>query len=399
MAKTSSQRPKRCREVQTPVSCIAIEPPQKRPRSSLTDPASPELVSSISASQRSFVGRWTEEQDWPQDFFQQDGVKCLLARKKLPSPRSEGSYIASPTSSDPKPPEEKSTPYQYPAYPTLLETQGNSYMREHELGVTEEGEQLCRMLLWREQPTPTDTIFRDDVFRATCNRLQGTNEARIIKDLTPLIVPSAEPLATLGAKHLDIVVESVSECWDCCIPVIRPRPQPDYALGFARSAFTDDQLTKLQPFIGEPSDLSYFMATYYMHFPFLTCEVKSFDVGFAVPDRQNAHSMTVAMRGIVELFRRVRREQELHRQILGFSFSHDHDSVRIWGHYPVINKDKTTFWRHLIRKFDFTETNGAEKWVAYTFTMNVYDMWVTPHFRMICSAIDDLPFQQHSAAS
>jgi len=66
--------------------------------------------------------------------------------------------------------------------------------------------------------------------------------------------------------------------------VTKPRPQPDYALGFGRSAFSDDQLNKLQPFIGDPSDLSYFMATYYMPFPFLTCEVKCGTAGLDIAD-------------------------------------------------------------------------------------------------------------------
>ncbi|QSS62722.1 hypothetical protein I7I51_02461 [Histoplasma capsulatum] len=41
-----------------------------------------------------------------------------------------------------------------------------------------------------------------------------------------------------------------------------PRPQPDYSVGFGRSAFTDDQLEKLKPFVGEVTDTftSYFMA-------------------------------------------------------------------------------------------------------------------------------------------
>ena len=139
------------------------------------------------------------------------------------------------------------------------------------------------------------------------------------------------------------------------------------------------------------------MATYYMHFPFLTCEVKCGTTGLDIADRQNAHSMTVAMKGVVELFRGVGREQELHRQILGFSYSHDHESVRIWGHYPVINEDKTTFWRYPIRKFDFTERRGLEKWAAWTFTKNVYDIWVTSYLKRICSAIDDLPPEQDFA--
>jgi hypothetical protein len=55
------------------------------------------------------------------------------------------------------------------------------------------------------------------------------------------------------------------------------------------------------------------MATYYMYFPFLTCEVKCGAAALDIADRQNAHSMTLAVRGIVELFRAVKREDEVNR--------------------------------------------------------------------------------------
>ena len=273
-------------------------------------------------------------------------------------------------------------------------------MDEHVLGIHKDSEDLCQRLLEKEQPTPTNSIFSDHVFKTACKRLQGKNEARIIKDLTPLIVPSAETLATLGAEHLDIVAESVNEGWNRCVPVTSTRPQPDYAVGFGKAGFSEEQLCKLQPFLGGVSDLSYFMATYYMYFPFLACEVKCGN-GLEVADRQNAHSMSVAVKAVVELFKGVGREKELHRQILGFSFSHDHGSVRIWGHYPVIGdgENKTTYWRYPIRKFDITERGGLEKWTAYTFTRNIYDHWVTPHFERICSAIDEVPLPQDSTVS
>ena len=54
------------------------------------------------------------------------------------------------------------------------------------------------------------------------------------------------------------------------------------------------------------------------------------------------------------------RKRELHRRILAFSISHDHDTVRIYGHYPVIDGSNTTFYRHPIRKFDFTELDGMQ---------------------------------------
>ncbi|CAM6003521.1 unnamed protein product [Sphagnum balticum] len=48
-----------------------------------------------------------------------------------------------------------------------------------------------------------------------------------------------------------------------------------------------------------------------MYLPFPTCEVKCGAAALDVADRQNTHSMTLAVRGTVELFRLVKREKEL----------------------------------------------------------------------------------------
>lgn len=134
------------------------------------------------------------------------------------------------------------------------------------------------------------------------------------------------------------------------------------------------------------------MATWWMYFPFLACEVKCGIMALDVADRQNAHSMTLAVRSVVELYKAVRREKELHRQILAFSLWHDHRLVRIYGHYAIIeDKKETTFYRYPIAAFDFTSKQGKEKWTAYKFTQNVYDDFMPTHLKRICSAIDDLP--------
>jgi hypothetical protein len=101
-------------------------------------------------------------------------------------------------------------------------------------------------------------------------------------------------------------------------------------VGFGRSAFTNTQLGKLAPFVGEVVDTftSLFMATWQMYFPFLTCEVKCGAAALDIADRQNAHSIILVVRGIVELFRLVNREKELHREILAFLISHDHEIIR-----------------------------------------------------------------------
>jgi hypothetical protein len=321
----------------------------------------------------------------------------LLAKKKSSSSLREkqsetGSTTpSSATPSDQKPREVKSAPYTRPSYATILATKG-SFMEKSDLGITDATKNLCRILLEKEQTLPQDSLFRDDVFDKACRKMQDRNEARIVQDITRLIVPSAETLATYGATHLDPLIESVNEGWNRAIPFYGPRPQPDYSVGFGRSAFTDDQLEKLKPFVGEVTDTftSDLMATWQMYFPFLTCEVKCGAAALDVADRQNAHSMTIAVRGIVELFRCVKREKELHREILAFSISHDHSTVRIYGHYALIDGSKTTFYRHPIRKFDFTELDGKEKWTAYKFIRNVYDIWMPTHLMRICSVIDEL---------
>lgn len=263
-------------------------------------------------------------------------------------------------------------------------------MVRSKLGVTEESKVLCNNLLEGNQAYPENSLFRDDIFDLTCEKIRNKNEARVLKDISRLIVPSAESLATYGAKHLDILTESVNEGWNNSIPLTGTRPQPDYSVGFSRKAFTNEQLDKLSPFIGNfLTDVSYFMATYYMYFPFLACEVKC--GALDVADRQNAHTMTLAARGVVELFRLVGRQNEIHRQILAFSVSHDNQSVRIYGYYPVIDGNDTKYYRHPIHTFDFTGLDGRDKWTAYRFVKNIYDTWMPDFFKKICSAIDQLP--------
>ncbi|KAJ3569085.1 hypothetical protein NPX13_g6197 [Xylaria arbuscula] len=336
---------------------------------------------------------WRKEGRWPSQLFE-PGMERVLARKRSSSAlgRKRSNSSSSQTPSDQKPREEKSAQYRDQRYETLLATK-SSFMVKSKLDVTSDSKTLCKSLLERKQTFPENSLFRDNLFDSTCQKIHNRNEARVIQDISRLIVPSAESLATYGAEHLESLTESVNEGWNNSIPLTGTRPQPDYSVGFRREAFTEDQLKKLSPFIGDfiTGDLSFFMATYYMYFPFLACEVKCGAAALDVADRQNAHSMTMAARAIVELFRLVERENEVHRQILSFSVSHDHCSVRIYGYYPVIDGKDTKYYRHPIHKFDFTALDGKDKWTTYQFIKNVYDTWMPDHFKRICSAIDQLP--------
>lgn len=325
-------------------------------------------------------------------YMEINGTRYPRPIKKVPTSlrrKKSGSSLTGPN--DQKQRENKSAPYRNSRYPILLEAKG-SYMHDFDVDdIPKIVKDLCRTLLETDQTVPQDSLFRDDLFGKVCQKIQDRNEAMIIQDITRLIVPSAQNLAIYGATHFKHLVESVNEGWIGSIPVEGPRPQSDYSVGFSRSSFTQEQLNRLDPLIGTVYDTSFFVATYRMYFPFLTCEVKCGAEALDIADRQNAHSMTIATRAIVELYRAVKREKELHREILAFSISHDHSSVRIYGHYPVIDGNKTTFYRHTVHKFDFTALDGKDKWTTYKFTQNVYDVWMPTHLKRICSAIDQLP--------
>ena len=323
-------------------------------------------------------------------------MEDILARKRSISSRSrknsdtDSTTPSSTNQGEQKSREQKSAKYRKPQYATVLATKGVS-MEESELDISDESKRECSRLLGQGGGVPEHSLFRDDLFKTTCKKVQDKNEARVIQDVTRLIVPSAETLNTYGAIHLRCLVESVNEGWNNSIPITRTRPQPDYAVGFRREAFTQEQLDRMHPVIGDFNDQSYFMATWYMYFPFLTCEVKCGAAALDIADRQNAHSTAIAVRAVVEFFRAVKRENELYREILAFPISHDHATVRIYGYYAEIDDAETKCYRHSIRKSGFTELEGKEKRTAYKFTKNVYDNWMPMHFKRICSAIDQIP--------
>ena len=334
--------------------------------------------------------------------------KRSLSRKRSYASIASGNSPTQITTSMSR--DQKCAPYRHPLFEQQLKECG-SFMGDYVLGITAESEKLCQQLLKEPQPTPQHTLFSDDeLFKKTCNRIKGENETKVVRDISQLIVPSAEILADKGAEHLAILRETTNACWTNSIPFINPprlapapasasasrpgpRPQPDFGLGFDRDAFNREQLQKLQPFLGDLiADSSLFAATYRIYFPFLTGEVKCGNGELDIADRQNAYAQSVILRGLHSLFQLVGRENELHREINGFSVSHNEEHVRIWGHYVVIDGKDIKLYRHLISNFIFTPSGHVDqRWTAYNFVKNVYDLWLPKHFEKICSAVDALP--------
>jgi hypothetical protein len=76
----------------------------------------------------------------------------------------------------------------------------------------------------------------------------------------------------------------------------------------------------------------------------LTDEVKYGAAALDVSNRQNTHSITLVIRAVVKLFRLIKREKKLNREVLTFSISYNHEFIRIYDHYSIIKKIKTFFY-------------------------------------------------------
>ncbi|KAI9793121.1 MAG: hypothetical protein M1816_001019 [Peltula sp. TS41687] len=335
----------------------------------------------------SLVRHWVLEGDYPKGAFK-NGVNMSTMQPPLTKKRSSSSIRTKSDTSD--------TSSAYPQVKSRLYegmlVAARIYLDLYKASPTDPCKKLCRELLEAEQLIPKDTLFQDDLFQLTCDRVQGENEAMITADITPLVVPRAEILYAYGAKHLQYLVGRLNTEWHNAIPLVtNTSPKPDYSVGFKPAAFTKDQLRKMKAFIGISSK-NHLMAMYDMYFPFLTCEVKCGNEALNVADRQNAHNSSFAVNAIITLYNAVGRKMELHRKILAFSLSHDHDNIRIYGHYALLDQvDGTAFHRYLIRRFSILDQEGKDRWAAYRFTRNVYDKFMPIQLKRIQEALDQLP--------
>ncbi|KAL7894831.1 hypothetical protein HDV64DRAFT_107353 [Trichoderma sp. TUCIM 5745] len=386
----------------------SLEPPQKRTRVSLAKGKENldldlDQDSELVDIQSKRVRYWSEQGTWPRESeeramqsFQKNHVFHALARRRssqLGRKRSSGSLAAeTDASGDQKVLLEES--YYKDGQAVIDLKMVGSFMDDHEEGITPESKTLCQKLLTAPQAPSENTLFSDDkLFQDLCKMVKGQNEATVKCYIRPELVPSPKIRKIRGAKHLQILNETIDASWINAEKCCNRRPRPDYSIGIDREAFSTEHMKKLLPFIGSRLDEeSRFGATFDTCFPFLTTEVKCGAAAFDIADGQNAVSQTVALRGLDTLFRLVGRQQELHRKVLGFSISHDNEQVRIYGHYLFIDGEKTTYHRCLISEFGILPTvEGDQRWKTSRFVQNVQDLWATEHFEMICSAVDMLP--------
>lgn len=320
----------------------------------------------------------------------------MLARS-VSRKRSSGGSLRNGASSDQSSQEDKQGKgtYSSPRFVPQMEVKGYYMKVDQDEPIVPLGQELAniRELLAKQPEVPAQSRFSDDTFKDTLANMADQNEARVTRDICELIFPSAQYLVSLGLCHTRALIDMVNDQWTQARPILLSiRPQPDITVGFKRKAFTDEQLAKLGPYIGESGlESSWFAANIRVLFPWITNEVKSAVVELNIADNQNAYSMFTAVTAIVKLYELVGRDlQQINRRILAFSISHNDKEVRIYGYFPNIT-NKITYHRHEIKTIWLKANDGQEKWTAYRFVASLYEWWAPNHLKRIRDCIDEMP--------
>jgi hypothetical protein len=276
--------------------------------------------------------------------------------------------------------------YEKPAFENYLKGKG-MFMHNPTTKPCAASQRFCRMAFSKQFEVPQGTYFNEDIFEDARIIFAEKNEATFVKDMTPLLIPSPVLLGLLDAdlSYLQYTTETANELWSRCIRISNTCPKPDFSAGFNPSAFNKTQLDKLSALIENPNG-SLVQATPSMYFPFFVCEVKSCNIPLIIADRQNAHSMFIAARAVVQLFKAAGCESEVNRKILSFSISHNNENVKIFSSFPVTRKrGSTTYYRHMIKSF---QLSSDLRWTTRHFVMYVYQFWLPLHLDRIHKALD-----------
>lgn len=131
--------------------------------------------------------------------------------------------------------------------------------------------QLCTILVDATYKPPQNSLFEGDFFWKVLNGVRSRNEPRVVRDISPWLIPSVELLFMRGFSNLKNLTEEIQTDWTKCVPLAGPLPRPDFTVGFQSSAFTNDEIEKLK-YHSVPEKPTLFTGDLY--FPFLICEVK-----------------------------------------------------------------------------------------------------------------------------
>ena len=215
---------------------------------------------------------------------------------------------------------------EYPrAYTLAFETrvlEPAGIMMDQQLGeeaIPDSCKKLCTTLVNARYDHSQNFVFEWNLFWKVLNGVRSGNKARVVSDILPWLIPSAELPFICGLFELKDSRKEIQGDWTKCFLFVCPLPRPDFTVGFWSSTFTGDKIKKLKypSLLKNPT-----LFTGDLYFPFLIFEVKVKSIinnstllcwlafaiskcdnnGLNIADRQHACSASTVVNSILQLY-------------------------------------------------------------------------------------------------
>jgi len=122
-------------------------------------------------------------------------------------------------------------------------------------GINEACRRFCEDLLSAEPSIVQGTFSGKERLAKVLDRVRYRNEARIVRDVTSVLVPSAELLHIDGFPGLEHATEAMNALREGIATLCGPMPKPDLVIGISPSAFTTEEIEDA-PHVSLPESLS-----------------------------------------------------------------------------------------------------------------------------------------------
>ena len=172
------------------------------------------------------------------------------------------------------------------------------------------------------------------------------------------------------------------------------RPKPDLAFGYSGAAFDKNQDMAVG-LLSTEGEKSYAKPLETLRFPFLQLEFKSISTGTRiVAENQVANGGAIAMRGLLELYRRILAEKDINMDIPQFfSLCLDQSVAYVNAHWLSYETDNMTISFHMIEIGSYLLNRSKNLKKVHQIVKNILDYGLRERLPRIREALDK--YYQH----
>ena len=238
-----------------------------------------------------------------------------------------------------------------------------------------------------------DDVTAKELKRTLINSMEKGEDV-FVREVGPRLFPAMsnipdQRLATETDKLWNQAVTILSDPVPLLIQRKLPRPKPDLAFGYSGAAFDKNQDMAIG-LLSTEDEKSYAKPVETLRFPFLQLEFKSISTGIRkVAENQVANGGAIAMRGLLELYRRILAEKDINMNIPQFfSLCLDQAVVYVNVHWLSYNADNMTISFHMVRIESYFLDRSKSLKKVHQILKNILDYGLRERLTRIREALD-----------